>query len=131
MDDSTPETGVKGLTPLQQLPFCNSQGPNIQSLLNLTSLLVVKMLTVLVSTISNSQLFLLKSYSHFFSKYISIFAIFNDQSFNNTLTNDIVSFEQLSPVLSSQDRWLLKKRFHCVMVNGYTFRGDNSVKIEF
>ena len=31
----------------------------------------------------------------FFSKNISIYAIFNDQSFNDTLTNDIVSFEQL------------------------------------
>ena len=38
-----------------------------------------------------------KSYSHFFSKNISIYAIFNDQSFNDTLTNDIVSFEQLGP----------------------------------
>ena len=35
----------------------------------------------------------------FFSKNISIYAIFNDQSFNDTLTNDIVSFEQLGPVL--------------------------------
>ena len=33
----------------------------------------------------------------FFSKNISIYAIFNDQNFNDTLTNDIVSFEQLSP----------------------------------
>ena len=40
-----------------------------------------------------------KSYSHFFSKNISIYAIFNDQSFNGTLTNDIVSFEQLGPEL--------------------------------
>ena len=80
-------------------------GPDVQSLVSLTSSLVVKMLTVLVSTLSNSQLFLLKknvssfckckSYSHFFSKNINVFAIFNDQSFNNTLTNDIVSFEQL------------------------------------
>ena len=31
---------------------------------------------------------------------MSIYAIFNDQSFNDTLTNDIVSFEQLGP-----DRW--------------------------
>ena len=38
-----------------------------------------------------------KSYSHFFSKNISIYAIFNDQSFNDTLTNNIVSFEQLGP----------------------------------
>ena len=67
---------------------------------------MVKMLTVLVSTISNSQVFLLKnvssickckSYSHFFSKNISICSIFNDQSFNDTLANDIVSFEQLGP----------------------------------
>ena len=33
----------------------------------------------------------------FFSKNISIYAIFNDQSFNETLTNDIRSFEQLCP----------------------------------
>ena len=33
----------------------------------------------------------------FFSKNISIFAIFYDQSFNDILTNRIVSFEQLSP----------------------------------
>ena len=38
-----------------------------------------------------------KSYSHFFSKNISVHAIFNDQSFNNMLTDDIVSFEQLGP----------------------------------
>ena len=29
----------------------------------------------------------------FLAKNISIYAIFNDQSFNNTLANDIVSFE--------------------------------------
>ena len=35
----------------------------------------------------------------FFSKNLSIYsyAILNDQSFNDTLTNDIVSFEQLGP----------------------------------
>ena len=72
---------------------------------------MVKMLTVPVSTISNSQVFLLKkceklckckSYSHFFSKNISVYAIFNGQSFNGTLTNDIVSFEQLGP-----DCWMI------------------------
>ena len=36
------------------------QGPIVQSIVSLTSLLVVKMLTVLVSTISKSQVFLLK-----------------------------------------------------------------------
>ena len=34
----------------------------------------------------------------FFSKNISVYANFNDQSFNDTLTNDIVSFEQLGPI---------------------------------
>ena len=67
---------------------------------------MVKMLTVLVSTISNSQVFLKKNvssfckckkHSHFFSKTTSGYAIFNDQRFNITLTNDIVSFEQLGP----------------------------------
>ena len=35
----------------------------------------------------------------FFSKNINIYAIFNDQSFNDTLTNDIITFEQLGPKL--------------------------------
>ena len=78
---------------------------------------MVKMLTVLVSTIPNSQVFLLKkceqllqmqSYSHFFSKNIRIYAIFNDQIFNNTLTNDIVSFEQLGPGKFSQRKKLIR-----------------------
>ena len=92
------------------LPECFSggivqvQGPVVQSVVSLTSSLVVKILTVLVSTISNSQVFLLKkcesSYPHFVSKNINIYAIFNDQSFNDTFTNDIVSFEQLGPEFS-------------------------------
>ena len=36
----------------------------------------------------------------FFSKNITIYAICNDQSFNDTLTNNIFSFEQLGP-----DKW--------------------------
>ena len=36
------------------------QGPVVQSVVSLMSSLVIKMLTVLVSTISNSQVFLLK-----------------------------------------------------------------------
>ena len=82
-------------------------GPVVQSVVSLMSMLVGKMLTVLVSIVSNTQVFFAeknvssfckcKSYSHFFSKNISVYAIFNDQSFNDTLTNDIVSFEQLGP----------------------------------
>ena len=33
----------------------------------------------------------------FFSKNISVYAIFNDQSFNDMLTNSTVSFEQMGP----------------------------------
>ena len=65
---------------------------------------MVKMLTVLESTISNSQVLLLKKkvrsflhLSHFFSKNIPVYAIFNDQSFNGMLTKNIISFEQLGP----------------------------------
>ena len=39
----------------------------------------------------------MSSYAHFFSKNISAFAIFNDQSFNAMLTKDIISFELLGP----------------------------------
>ena len=59
--------------------YINSQGLVLQSIVSLMSSLVVKMLTVLVSTIYKSRVFLLKnvssfckSYSHFFSKNISI-----------------------------------------------------------
>ena len=45
------------------------------------------------------------SYSHFFSKNISIYAIFNDQNFNDMLTNDIVSFEQLCGPSVSSNLW--------------------------
>ena len=38
----------------------NDQGPVVQSIVSLTSSLVVKMLSVLVSKVSDSQLFLLK-----------------------------------------------------------------------
>ena len=64
---------------------------------------MVKMLTVLVRKISNSQVVLLKKICEmqkqltFFSKNISVYAIFNDQSFNDTLTSAVASFEQLGP----------------------------------
>ena len=43
-----------------QLVLEIAQDPVVQSVVSLTSSLVVKMLTILVSTISNSQVFLLK-----------------------------------------------------------------------
>ena len=61
---------------------------------------MVKILIILVSTISNSQVFLLEKFdakaTHIFSaKNISVYAIFNDQNLKDTLINDISSFEQL------------------------------------
>ena len=35
--------------------------------------------------------------THIFQQNVSIYAIFNDQSFTDTLTNVIVSVEQLGP----------------------------------
>ena len=41
-----------------------------------------------------------KSYSHFFSKKFQHICVSLDVNFNESLTNDIVSFEQLGPVCS-------------------------------
>ena len=61
---------------------------------------MVKMLTDLLSTISNSQVFLLKNVNSFFKcKNITVYALFNDQNFDDMLTKDIVSFERLGPDL--------------------------------
>ena len=38
-----------------------------------------------------------KLFKFFSAKKISVYAIFNDQSFNDMLTNDIISFAQLGP----------------------------------
>ena len=101
-------------------------GPVVQSIVSLMSLLVVKTLTVLVSTISNSQLFLLKKMwvafanakaTHIFSAKILAFMLYywhilNDQSFNDMLINDIVSFEQLGPKCS-QGALVWRYNFWC------------------
>ena len=43
----------------------------------------------------------MQSYSHFFSKKIQHICISLDLNFNESLTNDIVSFEQLGPAFLS------------------------------
>ena len=53
----------------------------------------------------------------FSSKNISLYAIFNDQSFNDTLANDIVGFEQLDPDLFSK-----KKYFNPGVNKTFSFR---------
>ena len=47
----------------------------------------------------------------FFSKNISIYTIFNDQNFNDTLTNDIVNFEQY--ILGPDQEEVARLEFHC------------------
>ena len=59
------------LAPNKALFFqSKSTGPFVQSIVSLTSLSVVKMLTVLLSTVSNSQVFLLKKMSVAFANHI-------------------------------------------------------------
>ena len=38
--------------------------------------------------------------------YISVYAIFNDESFNKMLTNNIVSFEQLGPEFKKKKKYI-------------------------
>ena len=52
----------------------------------------------------------------FFSKNISIYAMFNGQSFNGTLTNDIVSFEHLG-----SECWMSGKQ--CTPLGDAAFSG--------
>ena len=66
----------------------------------------------------------------FFSKNSSIYAIFNDQSFSDNLTNDIVSFEQLGPVKkqrsgSTGDAALSDKGLHCTLI--FSSKSNNSL----
>ena len=73
-------------------------GPVVQSVVSLTSSLRVISLTVLADSIYNILIFFgEKSYSHFFSKKIQHICISLDVNFNESLTNDVVSFEQLGP----------------------------------
>ena len=58
---------------------------------------MTNLLTVVAKVFSNTLIFLLqniqcKSYSHFFSKNINVFAIFQDGNFNVTLANNFLKF---------------------------------------
>ena len=46
-----------------------------------------------------------KSYSHFFSKKFQRICVSHDVNFNESLSNDIVSFEQLGPELHQVVKW--------------------------
>ena len=74
-------------------------GPVVQSVVSLTSLRVIS-LTVLAVSIYNIMIFLLKKCEKlltFFQQKISVYSRITG-NFNELLTNDIVSFEQLGPV---------------------------------
>ena len=70
----------------------------------MSSLRVIS-LTVLADSIYNILIFFAeknvssfcKSYSHFFSKKFQNICVSLDVNFNESLTNDVVSFEQLGP----------------------------------
>ena len=83
------------------------QGPVVQSVVSLTSSLRVISLTVLADSIHNILIFFAEKNvstakaTHIFSaKNFNIFAN-HDVNFNESLTNDIVSFEQLGPGICS------------------------------
>ena len=87
----------------------DNQGPVVQSVVSLTSSLRVISLTVLAYSIHNILIFFAekmwvafallhcKSYSHFFRKKFQHICVSLDVNFKESLTNDIVSFEQLGP----------------------------------
>ena len=87
--------------------FLRLQGPVVQSIVSLTSSLRVISLTILADSIYNILIFFAekmwvafahcKSYSHFFSKKFQHICVSLDVNFNELLTNDIISFEQLGP----------------------------------
>ena len=82
--------------------FSRVTGPVVQSVVRLTSSLWVISLTVLTDSIYNSLIFFAekcecycKSYSYVFSKIFQHICALLDVNFNESLTNDVVSFEQL------------------------------------
>ena len=84
----------------------NTQGPVVQSVVSLTSSLRVISLTVLADSIYNILIFFaekmwvafaLQKLLTFFQQTIQHICVSLDLNFNESLTNDIVSFEQLGP----------------------------------
>ena len=84
-----------------------NQGPVVQSVVSLTSSLRVISLTVVADSIHNILIFFAeknvssfctaKATHIFFSKKFQHICISLNVNFNESLTNDVVSFEQLGP----------------------------------
>ena len=81
------------------LIFPSKQGPVVQSVVSLTSSLRVISLTVLADSIYNILIFFCtaKATHIFFSKKFQHICVSLDVNFNESLTNDVVSFERLGP----------------------------------
>ena len=78
--------------------ICDIQGPVVQSVVSLTSTLRVISLTVLADSIYNILIFFAeKKLLTFFQQKIQHICVSLDVNFNESLTNDVVSFEQLGP----------------------------------
>ena len=81
----------------------NTHGPDVQSVVSLTSSLRLFSLTALADSMYNILIFFAEkmrvafNYSHFFSKMFQHICVSLDVNFNESLTNDVVSFEQLGP----------------------------------
>ena len=90
-------------------------GPVVQSVVSLTSLLRVIWLTVLAGSIYNILIFfaekmwvafaLQKLLTFFSAKKFQHICISLDENFNESLTNDVVSFEQLGPGNEPNKSW--------------------------
>ena len=89
--------------------YPEEQGPVVQSVVRLTSLLRVIMLTVLADSIHNILIFFaekmwvafaLQKLLTFFQQKFQHICVALDVNFNESLTNDIVCFEQLGPDVS-------------------------------
>ena len=104
-DQSFNDTLTNDIVSFEQL----DQGPVVQSVVSLTGLLRVISLTVLADSIYNILILHCKSYSHFFSKKFQYICVSLDVNFNESLPNDIVSFEQLGQIT--------KVDFYCTVHN--------------
>ena len=83
----------------------NHQGPVVQSIVSLTTSLRGHLFKYIPTTLSNTLLFFVGKMRESFAmqKILSFFqqkiCNINVLNFNETLTNNIVNFEQLAPVL--------------------------------
>ena len=87
----------------QVILLADNQGPVVQSVVSLTSSLRIISLTVLADSTYNILIFIAEknvSAYNFSAKKFQHICVSLDVNFNESLTNDVVSFEQLGPDVS-------------------------------